>query len=77
MLSSSFAEKSVEEQHIAKALGKNGYSSHLISDGRRSRRKVNDSTSEEPAASVTLPYILGVSETIQRAFVIYYLTLTS
>ena len=66
-LSSSSAEqsRSAEEKHVARALSRNGYPPHLLHNHKISRRK-DDVTCTEKSTRVTLPYIQGISEAIQR-----------
>ena len=54
-----------EETHVVKALKMNGYPQAVI-DGRRPHGQRPTPESEPPKASVVLPYIRGLSESIRR-----------
>ena len=65
-LSSSLVEKSAEEEHLHGALESNGYPSYLLRRQNVSRRVMGENQRTEPAATVTLPYIQGVSDSVKR-----------
>ena len=68
-LSSSLVEQKEEELVVSRALRLNGYPRQLIARHSRQlspQNQLNRSTERETVASITLPYIRGVSEHIRR-----------
>ena len=56
-----------EKQHIAEALNNNGYSSRHVNENRWPRSSPHPSSSEDPPkATVVIPYIRHLSESIRR-----------
>ena len=67
-LSSNPLQCTNEESHVSRALGQNGYPRHLI---RKTALHTGQTTRitpvlQQPAATITLPYVQGLSEPIRR-----------
>ena len=67
-LSSTAVEHSTEVNHFVAALRKNGYSKKMIDKFAMVHQPRQRCEDEEKRVVVTLPYIRGTSETLQRIF---------
>ena len=69
-LSSSLIQRTKEEVHIKTALKKNGYPHHMICkycvQGDSIQRQSLSTHEDQPVATITLPYIQGISEALHR-----------
>ena len=65
-LSSCPSSKSIEELHVSKALQDNGYPERFIHSSRLRRPRPTSPVETEGLTTLTLPYLKGPSEAIQR-----------